>query len=144
MTKSHLTAIVRDKLSLPMQYLTENGKLDKYTKSLDYGCGKAFDALFLRMCKYDKYFYPSIPDDKFDVITCNYVLNVIDNAKETVEALDTIRGLLAENGVAFISVRRDKANYGEYTKRGTFQKLVYLNLPIEKENSNFCMYRLEK
>ena len=144
--KSHLTAIKRTKLSAPMQWLKDKAMLGTGWLTLDYGCGKGDDAKALRIFAYDPYHFPNVIwalKEKWDVITCNYVLNTVDPIEAT-SILQKIAAMLAPNGVAYISVRRDVKKDG-FTKRGTYQRNVVLNLPVayEKKNS-FCIYRLDK
>ena len=74
---SHKTAITRTKMSAPVKFLKGQGLLQGRT--LDYGCGKGFDADVLQCSKYDPHFSPELPKGKFDTIICNYVLNVIES-----------------------------------------------------------------
>jgi 2-polyprenyl-3-methyl-5-hydroxy-6-metoxy-1,4-benzoquinol methylase len=141
--KSHLTAITRKKLSQPTRYLLDNNLLDG--RILDFGCGKGFDTDFLTekgfdITGYDPYFRPEKPTGQFNTIICNYVLNVLSE-NEANKVIDEIKSLLVHGGFAYITVRRDINKEG-HTKRGTFQRIVKLNLPILKENKNFCMYFL--
>lgn len=123
-----------------MVMLRAHGKLKG--KALDYGCGKGFDAQYYGLDKYDPHYYPNQPTGQYDVITCNYVLNVVDPS-EVVVILSKIRHLLADNGVAYLTVRRDIVREG-HTSKGTYQYNVKLNLPIVKENSRYCIYKLSK
>jgi len=141
--KSHLTAITRKNLSQPTKYLKKHNLLEG--RILDFGCGKGFDTDYLAsegydIIGYDPYFRPEKPEDKFDTIVCNYVLNVLDE-KEEKKVLGEIKSLLVHCGFAYITVRRDIKKDG-WTKRGTFQRNVELNLPILTENAKFCMYFL--
>ena len=140
MNKSHLTAITRKKVSTPMRYLKEQGRL--HGKKLDYGCGRGFDADFFRMDKYDPYWQPIMPTGEYDVITCNYVLNVLPIEKEN-EVIEDIKSRLKPGGKAYISVRRDVKVDG-FTKRGTYQRNVELDLPVVKKNGTFCLYELTR
>lgn len=144
--KGHLTAITRTKLSTPMKYLFTNlldRKVitDNQKQILDFGCGKGFDAESLGLDMYDPYYYPEYPNKKYDIITCNYVLNVLTEP-EVNKVLGEIKGLLNNKGVAYITVRRDVKKDG-WTKRGTYQRNVILTLPILKETSGYCIYKLE-
>ena len=76
----HRTAIERKKVSAPMKFLEDEGHLEG--RVLDYGCGRGFDAGALGLESYDPYFFPEVPKGKFDTITCNYVLNVVDEETE--------------------------------------------------------------
>jgi len=140
-TRSHCTAITRKKPSVPMRHLAKIGVLDKGRK-LDYGCGKGFDAEYFEMEKYDPHFSPIKPEGLFDVITCNYVFNVIHENKIP-ELLIKIKELLSSKGKAYITVRRDIKKEG-YTKKGTYQRNVILDLPILKETSTYCTYIFSK
>ena len=139
-TKAHMTAISRTKPSKPMQILEEK-ELLKGTL-LDYGCGKGFDADYYNMDKYDPKFYPKLPRKKYNTVTCNYVVNVILPNKQK-EVLDSIKSKLRLGGVAYISVRRDIKKEG-YTSKGTYQRNVFLDLPVLKETDKFCIYILKK
>lgn len=128
-----------------MAWLDAKGMLEGWAR-LDYGCGKGFDADTLGFTKYD----PNHGPDKiirpvlgFDIITCNYVLNVIENETERTQVLDNIKELLADNGKAYITVRRDIKTEG-VTKRGTYQKDIHLDLPIVRQTAGYCTYLMQK
>ena len=143
MNKSHLTAIARNRPSVPMKRLAKANRLEGL-KMLDYGCGRGFDADYYNMDKYDPYHHRNdeiFKIGQYDVITCNYVLNVIESAYEREKTIDNLRLLLKKGGLAYITVRRDIKTEG-YTKKGTYQENIQLNLPILWENSQFCTYIL--
>ena len=140
--KSHLTAMTRTKVSAPTSLLVENWFITPNDKVLDYGCGKGFDANTFGFDKYDPHFFPDLPNNKYDKIICNYVLNVVDE-KTGYDILNNIRSHLNDFGVAYISVRRDVKIDG-ITKKGTFQRNVILPLQKIEENSNFCIYKLNR
>lgn len=145
---SELTAITRNKLSSPSRYLFENGLL--VGRILDYGCGKGFDVKYLsdrgyEIFGYDTYYFKDRPTGKYDTILCNYVLNVLEAEYETF-IIEDIKNLLSEQGIAYITVRRDLKKEG-YRKKGkgtTYQRNVILNSEVLKENSNYCIYKLKK
>ena len=141
--KSYLTAITRKKPSLPMETIYDRCGLDRYElRSLDYGCGKGFDADYYGMEKYDPFYFPKKPIGRFDIITCNYVLNVVTE-REGKKILKTIKSLLNGDGVAFISVRRDMFMEG-FTSRGTYQRYVELELPVfHLKRGAFIIYKME-
>jgi DNA phosphorothioation-associated putative methyltransferase len=147
--KSHLTAISRNKLSAPMQFLLDNSVLEG-KKVLDYGCGKGQDVERLRamgvdIVGYDPHFSPDLPEGFFDIITCNFVLNVIPEEEERREVVHYLKfKLVKPTGQAFISVRNDKSNLNGLTKRGTWQGYIDLDLPLAKVASSFRMYKLEE
>lgn len=143
MNKAYLTAIKRNKVSAPMKFLFQAGLLPMDKDVLDYGCGRGFDADFFSLAKFDPHFFPAVPSGNRDCVVCNYVLNVVDE-KSATEILRKIQGLLSENGIAYVTVRRDVKKEG-LTSKGTFQRNVILDLPIVKEKRGlFCIYRLEK
>jgi 2-polyprenyl-3-methyl-5-hydroxy-6-metoxy-1,4-benzoquinol methylase len=141
--KAHLTAIARNKPSVPMRRLHKNDRLHG-SNMLDYGCGRGKDAEAFNMTKYDPHYFNDVSVmqlGQYDIITCNYVLNVIESPIERQRVLDDIRLMLRKGGLAYITVRRDIKTEG-YTKRGTYQENITLNLPILWENSSYCTYVL--
>jgi len=138
--KAHLTAIIRKKISKPAEYLLQKNLLDG--RILDYGCGRGFDADSLGADKYDPHYFPTPPQGKYNLIYCNYVLNVIADPEERLKVIENIRSLLSSGGVAYISVRNDREKLNGNTKRGTWQGYVELDLPVEKKCANYVMYRL--
>lgn len=137
----HKTAITRTKPSAPMKYLESQGLLSGKCM-LDYGCGKGFDADHYGMDKFDPHFFPTPAKYTYDVITCNYVLNIVQEG-EGQEILHNIKKLLRKGGRAYISVRRDVKQDG-ITKKGTFQRDVTLDLPVVHQKSGrYCIYAIE-
>jgi hypothetical protein len=150
MSKAHLTAIKRKTLSLPMAYLHQHQHIYptclSLLRSLDFGCGRGDDAEILGFAKYDPHYFPNSGWRclEWDVITCNYVLNVIEDESERNDVLFAIQTMLAPDGVAFISVRRDVKVTGR-TKKGTYQCDVFLELPVLHEaKGKYCIYTLNK
>jgi hypothetical protein len=137
--KSYLTALTRTKPSAPARLLGENGFL--VGRSLDYGCGKGFDADFYGMEGYDPYYRPGYPTGKFDTIVCIYVLNVIPESSLRYEIMYAILGLLKEGGTAYITVRRALKQIG-YTSRGTYQDHIVLGFPTLHRAKHFTTYQL--
>ena len=142
--KSWLTAIRRKSISRPMSYLHSMGLLKG--RVLDYGCGHGEDVerladLGVNIHSYDPHLQPDMTRGRFNTITCNYVLNVIDE-HERLTVLAHIRSLLRKDGVAYITVRRDIQ--GDYvTKKDTHQYLVFLPAPVQfVKIGAFIMYKL--
>ena|ERR1035437_4440765 len=125
--KSHLTAIIRNKVSRPMRELASK----IIGPALDYGCGRGFDADHFNMDKYDPHYFPEVKAKKYKTITCNYVLNVVD-LKTAADIIIKVRKLLRKNGTAYFTVRRDSFKEG-FNSKGTFQRFVTLSWPIVKE-----------
>ena len=143
-TKSHLTAKKRSNPSKPMRILNQQGLLKG--KMLDYGCGQGFDADFFKMDAFDPHYNPKKTSGKYDTITCNYVLNVVEE-EQGHEIINTLSELLKDGGIAYLTVRRDiKKELGKegYTSKGTYQRNVELPLPKLKETSSFCIYMICK
>lgn len=131
---THKTAITRKSPSRPMKWL-DSKRLVKQG-GLDFGCGKGFDASYYGLDKYDPYFQPQWPTKKYHYIYCNYVLNTLEPL-EWYKVLKNIRSLLTNNGIAFVSVRRDKGVH----KR---QYLVRLPENLLVETSSFAIYEITK
>jgi len=138
MNTSWKTAIKRKSLSRPMKFLADNKLL--VGKILDYGCGQGEDAKILKTESYDPHWNPTVPEEKFDTITCLFVLNVVS---EVVQAtiLKKIKRLLTPNGKAYIAVRRDIKK--DYSVRDYKQRLVYLSLESIEKNRDYEIYKLE-
>ena len=136
---SHKTAIYRSRPSKPAQLIYDRKLLKG--RCLDYGCGHGVDARAFGIEQYDKYFYPDRPKGLYKTIMCNYVINTQPKHKEQA-IIDDLLSLLTPNGRAYITVRRDIRADG-LTKRGTYQRAVFL--PLEKffEEPHFCIYILE-
>ena len=131
------TAISRQKMSRPMKKMYESGKFDK-KRVLDFGCGKGFDVEYLKnvgkidIIGYEPYAsdkYLQYPTGKFDIVTNNYVLNVIENVEERKNLVEEMKKL---GDLVVITVRADKKsikstwipyNDGYMTPKNTFQKI---------------------
>lgn len=135
---SHKTAIVRHNLSRPIRSLQREGLIKGNV--LDFGCGRGYDADTLGFSKYDPHFFPTMPEGKFDVVVCNFVVNTLP--KESEETLFTeILSKVVDGGKAFVSVRRDVEVEG-FTTKGTYQRNVFLPFKLITENSEFAIYEL--
>lgn len=142
--KSHLTAITRTKPSAPMRWLVSDNRLPLHCRVLDYGCGRGFDAKHYDLDKYDPCYYPEKPKGPYDLITCNYVLNVIPNCFARRCVLTHIDSLLAESGWAYITVRTDKRSLVGVTSRGTWQGWIDLNLTPVQNAPHYRIYKMFK
>lgn len=137
----HLTALMRNDLSAPVQLLLRRGLLDEKKSFFDYGCGRGGDVAGLRANGYDAagwdpHFAPDQPLREADVVNLGFVVNVIEDPAERVEAMRKAFALTkqvlsigvmlyggATAGVPF----RD----GFLTSRNTFQK--YFTQPELKD-----------
>ena len=132
---SQFTAIKRTNPSAPMRFLHENKLL--VGRTLDYGCGRGFDAKFYSLEAYDPYWRAELPQGKFDTITCIYVLNVVD--KETsASIIEKVRLLLAPGGKAYFVVRRDLRESKK--GRGCIQRSVNLSSVSIRKTSSYEIY----
>lgn len=136
MDNSHKTAIARTRPSVPMRWLHSAGLL--VGRMLDYGCGRGFDAEAFGMDRFDPHYYPNRIQGEYDTITCNYVLNVVDD-QDAERILSRIKRLLAIDGVAYVTIRRDIKTEG-YTSRGTYQVNRRINYPVLRETASYAIY----
>lgn len=130
----HRTAIVRHELSAPMKLLAKSGFLDGRYSIFDYGCGRGDDlreleAHGLDALGWDPNFQPDNEKIQSDVVNLGFVLNVIEDQDERLEAL-LCAWELADK-VLVVSVMLANNNYvaqftpykdGVITSRNTFQK----------------------
>jgi chemotaxis methyl-accepting protein methylase len=84
---------------------------------------------------------PTQPVGTFDIIICNYVLNVVDESSQ-LAILSKIKSLLSEDGMSYITVRRDIQN--DYTTKYTEQYVVVLDLETKIKTKSFEMYVANK
>ncbi|MCF4968355.1 HIT family protein [Nostoc sp. CMAA1605] len=160
---SHLTAIDRNYLSFPAQFLYNQNLLNG--KILDFGCGLGNDVKLLQqkgcdITGYDPYYYPQYPHDKFNTIICFYVLNVLSPEEQT-QVLMEISHLLKPGGKAYYAVRRDikKEGFREHYvhKKPTYQCIVklpfnsihldemreiyeYIHYNYQRNSPNYCIF----
>jgi diadenosine tetraphosphate (Ap4A) HIT family hydrolase len=129
---SHLTAKKRAKISFPMNWLIRNNFLKG--RILDYGCGFGTDVSYLKddgyeIDGYDKYYFKEYPKNRYQTITCIYVLNVLKQIEQS-KVLLNISELLSHGGKAFFVVRRDIIKEGfrihKIYKEATYQTNVKL------------------
>ena len=134
------TARGRKQPCVPMRWLQKQGLL--HGRILDYGCGRGVCADHIGAGKYDPYWFPEKPVGLFDVVTCNYVLNVIPSEEERREVLSDITSLLSPGGVAYVSVRNDPDVKQGFFPNGAYQGLITLDEPWEMMRET--RYRLYK
>lgn len=130
----HRTAIKRYDLSRPVKQILETGLLRKSDTFFDFGCGHGMDIEALKSLGYeangwDPAFRPNARKVSSDVVNLGFVLNVIEEPNERVEALREAFSL-AKRFVA-VSVmatgQESEAHSQPYrdgfiTKANTFQK----------------------
>jgi DNA phosphorothioation-associated putative methyltransferase len=128
----HLTALNRATLSAPVQILIKHGLLSSESSFFDYGCGRGTDMSALKdagisVGGWDPHYAPDNEIQSADVVNLGFVVNVIEDSAERVEAIQKAFSLA--NKVLAVSVMlygpeqpgkpfRD----GFITSRNTFQK----------------------
>ncbi len=88
----HLTALVRYGFSAPIQSLARAGFLDGCYRLFDYGCGRGDDVRGLvenglSAAGWDPYHAPDQPIQSADIVNLGFVINVIEDFDERLEAL---------------------------------------------------------
>ncbi len=128
----HLTAIVRTNLSAPIQLLLKHGLLDSSSTFFDYGCGRGSDIEVLKANGisangWDPHYAKENPKSSAKVVNLGFVVNVIEDPVERVEAIqgafDLCDGVMSV-GVMLYSGEASGRPYadGFLTSRNTFQK----------------------
>lgn len=165
------TALQRKTLSKPMRILLENKYFIKPVNSiLDYGCGHGTDVkilnekYFLDIYGYDKYNpkfdFNFVLEKEYDVVTCNYVFNVIPSPTEHKLTLNLLKSL-GDN--IYISVRADKKAVkdtwkyddvllGYWTPKGSFQRFyneervaeLFGQVEYIHKDSSLLLFKIQK
>ncbi len=130
----HKTAIVRHELSAPMKTLAKSGFLEGNYTIFDYGCGRGDDlreleAHGLDALGWDPNFQPDNDKVQSDIVNLGFVLNVIEDQDERLEAL--LKAWELAGKFLVVSVMLANESYinqftpykdGVITSRNTFQK----------------------
>jgi len=129
----HLTAMVRYGFSAPVQSLARHGFLDGRYRLFDYGCGRGDDLRGLlenglTAAGWDPFYAPHNPIKSADIVNLGFVINVIEDFDERLEALTRAWSLARTLLVVSVMLtnqndpRGQRFRDGVMTKRGTFQK----------------------
>ncbi len=130
----HKTALVRREISKPVKTLLEVGQLRRGESFFDYGCGYGGDVEAIGKLGHESYGWDPVhaPDAlkrSADVVNLGFVLNVIEDPAERVEALldawnHARRALLVSTLIAGQEAYDEIQAYGDgvITSRDTFQK----------------------
>ena len=130
----HKTALVRREISKPVKTLLELGQLRRGESFFDYGCGhggdvEAIGKLGHESRGWDPVHAPEAEKLPADVVNLGFVLNVIEDPAERVEAVldawyHTRRALLVSTLIAGQEAYDDVLTFGDgvLTRRDTFQK----------------------
>ncbi|MFT3953796.1 MAG: DNA phosphorothioation-associated putative methyltransferase [Piscinibacter sp.] len=128
----HLTALSRSNLSAPIQLLLRNGLLAPGSTVFDYGCGRGDDIAGLSANGYDArgwdpHFAPDQPVVEADIVNLGFVVNVIEDPAERVDAIHRAFQLarrVMSVGVMLYGSESPGRPFrdGFITSRNTFQK----------------------
>jgi len=130
----HRTAIKRYDLSKPVKMALERGLISKSSTVFDYGCGHGMDIEGLASLGYtaagwDPAFRPDSAKVEADAVNLGYVLNVIENPHERIEALRAAFALARNVLIVSTLVTGQETGAhvrplgdGFLTKSNTFQK----------------------
>lgn len=129
----HLTALTRYGFSAPIQALARFGFLDGSKTVFDYGCGRGDDLRGLRennieAAGWDPHFAPDGVKQTAHLVNLGFVINVIENIEERIDALRGAYSLANELLVVSAMLANQEAisgtPYGDgvLTSRNTFQK----------------------
>ena len=140
LSKRGRTAIGRPELSRPLKLAISDGIISSTTRILDYGCGRGDDIRRLRTMGYeaigwDPVHRPRSELNPTSVVNLGYVVNVIEDADERIEALREAWALAQEvlivSARLTIDARALRATHtfadGCLTALGTFQKFFEQN-----------------
>ncbi|WED22802.1 DNA phosphorothioation-associated putative methyltransferase [Vibrio sp. JC009] len=130
----HRTAIVRHELSAPMKSLAKYGYLEGSHSIFDFGCGRGDDlreleAHGLDVLGWDPNYQPDNEKVASDIVNLGFVLNVIEDQDERLEAL--LGAWELSQKLLVVSVMLANESYiaqftpfkdGVITSRNTFQK----------------------
>ncbi|HNH47293.1 MAG TPA: DNA phosphorothioation-associated putative methyltransferase, partial [Myxococcota bacterium] len=130
----HRTALVRYRLSTPMQALLQHGFLDGDRDVFDYGCGRGGDLaqlgqLGVPASGWDPHYAADREKVAAEVVNLGFVLNVIENPTERAEALAGAWALTKTVLAVAVLIAGRSAwekhrlyRDGVITSKGTFQK----------------------
>jgi DNA phosphorothioation-associated putative methyltransferase len=128
----HLTALSRSSLSAPIQLMISHGLISKSVEIFDYGCGKGDDIKGLedigfKCSGWDPHFANDKSLVKADIVNLGFVVNVIEDPVERVEAIQKSFNL-ARTALVVSVMLHSKDRQGKpyldgfITARKTFQK----------------------
>jgi len=128
----HLTALSRSYFSAPIQLLISHGLISESMDLFDYGCGRGDDLKRLKevgfKCSgWDPHFANKSPLLPADIVNLGFVVNVIEDPAERVEAIQKSYSLARTALVVSVMLHsKDRPGKpyrdGFITSRNTFQK----------------------
>ncbi len=130
--RRHLTAMSRYGFSAPIQSLARYGFLDGANSIFDYGCGRGDDIRGLTesglpAIGWDPFYAPDNPVSSANIVNLGFVVNVIEDYDERVEAITRAWSLAEQLLVVSVMLSNnarcnEQFRDGVMTSRGTFQK----------------------
>ncbi len=131
--RRHLTALSRSHFSAPVQALSRHGLIGAHTTFFDYGCGRGDDvrglvASGIDATGWDPHFASDAMKRIADAVNLGFVINVIEDLTERVDALKgaygCTRGVLSVAAMLSSDARPEGRLYGDgyLSSRNTFQK----------------------
>lgn len=129
----HRTALTRYALSKPMQLLAKHDFLEGKHTIFDYGCGKGSDVDILRKNDitangWDPHFCPDNAKHSADIVNLGFVINVIEDKTERMEAVLGAYQLCTQFLCAAVMLGEQSPERGRLfrdgvlTSRNTFQR----------------------
>ncbi|MEB4593565.1 DNA phosphorothioation-associated putative methyltransferase, partial [Candidatus Thiothrix sp. Deng01] len=129
----HRTALTRYALSKPMQLLAKHDFLEGKHTLFDYGCGKGSDVEILQKNAitahgWDPHFCPDNPKHSADIVNLGFVINVIEDKTERMEAVLGAYQLCTQFLCAAVMLGEQSPERGRLfrdgvlTSRNTFQR----------------------
>ena len=134
-------AVKRTKPSYAAEMLVDRGLVRG--RVLDFGCGHGRDAREFGWDAYDPFYQPAEPVGPYDVIVCIHVINALTRNNRA-KAIRRIRELLADDGRAYLAVRRDLPVTGKLGVHHSHQNYVVLKLPSVYEDGKLEIYEMTK
>jgi DNA phosphorothioation-associated putative methyltransferase len=128
----HLTALSRPSLSAPIQLMISNGLISQTVDVFDYGCGRGDDVkglieIGIKCQGWDPHFANENPIVTAAIVNLGFVVNVIEDPAERVDAIQRAFGL-AKTAIVVSVMLHSKDRPGKpyldgfLTTRNTFQK----------------------
>ncbi len=128
----HLTALSRSALSAPIQLMIGYGLINPTVTVFDYGCGRGDDikglaSIGIPCSGWDPHYADESPHTPSDIVNLGFVVNVIEDTAERVEAIQKSFSLakcaLVVSVMLYSNDRPGKPyRDGFLTSRNTFQK----------------------
>lgn len=141
------TAMRRKAPSAPAKWLQEAGLLR--SPVLDYGCGYGRDVDYLRSCGleamgFDPWYRPTDVHlvKRFATVLVSYVFNVVPPRLDD-GIWSAVRAVLADDGVAYATVRRDLPPRGGLGA-GAWQRNVSFDFDVVRETGKHAIYRVTR